>query len=180
MTDPVRAAQDAKPARRRPVLRRLLLGAAFAATFVAGGLVMSGVPAAAFTMAVESGEMGHGGMGHGGMRAMAQAHIDHMLTTVDATADQKARIHAIMKTAMESVTPLHDKLMGTHHELHQILTAPVIDRSALEQLRASGIGDVDQASKVLVAAIADAADVLSPAQRAKLGTLMAEHHHMHP
>ena len=169
MTDPIDSAGKAKPARAFPGLRGLMLAAAFAATFFAGGVIMSGP--AAFAME-------HVVMSHGAMHARMQAHVDKMLTGVDATADQKTRIHTILKSAMESVTPLHERLMATHRDLHQILMAPTIDRAALEQLRAARLGDFDQASKVLVGAIADAAEVLTPTQRAKLGAMMAEHHHM--
>ena len=181
MTDPIHGAEEAKPtATSRPGarrgLRRLLLGAAFAVTFVAGGLVISGAPTAALGMAMDHAGMG----GHGGMHGMAQAHIEKMLTEVDATPEQKVRIKAILKTAFESIAPLHEKLEATHGDLHRILSAPVIDRATLEQLRAARVADLDQATKALVQALADAAEVLSPQQRAKLATLMAEHHHPHP
>jgi Spy/CpxP family protein refolding chaperone len=158
--------------------RRLLLGAAFAATFAAGGLTASGLTGPAFAMALE-----HAGMGamasHGDLHAMMRGHIDHLLTAVDATADQKTRIHAIFKTAFERLGPLHEKVAGVHGDLHRILAAPTIDRAALEQLRAARLGDADEASKILVQAMADAAEVLTPEQRAKLATVMSEHpsHH---
>ena len=178
MTDRNEAATPS-PLRRQALgagLRRLLLGAAFAVTFVAGGLVMSGPPASALTMAME------GGMhGHGDMHAMMQAHIDKMLTAVDATPEQKERIKAILHKGFESMAPLHQKLADTHADLHKLITAPTIDRAALEQLRAARIADLDQASKTMVDTIADAAEVLRPEQRAKLGALLAEHHHrQHP
>lgn len=179
MTDPINAA-PATPARGLGAgLRRLLLGAAFAVTFVAGGLVMSGTPAAALTMAMEMGGM-HGMHGHGDMHKMMEAHVDKMLTAVDATADQKTRIKEILHKGFESIAPLHEKLADTHRDLHQLITAPTIDRAALEQLRAARVGDLDQASKVMVQTLADAAEVLTPEQRAKLGKLMAEHQHQHP
>ena len=64
-----------------------------------------------------------------------------------------------------------------HHQLLALITAPTIDRAALENLRAEHIAAADRASKVLAQALADAADVLTPAQRAKLGAMAAEHHH---
>jgi Spy/CpxP family protein refolding chaperone len=158
------------PTPKGPLMRRLLLGAAFAATFVAGGLAFTGAAAGAAEIA-----MAHGG--HGGMHAMMAGHIDKMLAEVDATPDQRARIHAILASAMQSMGPLHERLAGTHGELHHLLAAPVIDRAALEQLRAARIADIDQASRTLVGALADAADVLSPAQRARLASEMAHHPH---
>ena len=175
MSDPIDAAKpSAAKAGMGAGLRRLLLGVAFAVTFVAGGVVMSGTPAAALTMAMEAGMHGHGDM-----HAMAMAHIEKMLTAVDATPDQKAQIKSILHKGFESIGPLHEKLADTHRDLHQLLSAPTIDRAALEQLRAARVGDLDQASKVMVQTFADAADVLRPEQRAKLARLMAEHHHPH-
>jgi Spy/CpxP family protein refolding chaperone len=153
--------------------RRLLMAGAFGATFLAGGFALSGAGALAADMA-----MGHA-MGGAGMHAMMGSHIDEMLAKVDATADQKARIHEIMKTAMASFGGVHERMAATHADLHRLLTAPTIDRAALEQLRAARMGDFDQASKVMVQAIADSADVLTPAQRQKLGEIMAQHHATH-
>ena len=175
MSDPTPAAKSA----RGTALRRLLLGGAFAVTFLAGGVIMSSTPAAALTLAIEEGGMGamHGMHGHHDMHVMAQAHIEKMLTAVDATPDQKAKIKAILHKGFESMAPMHQKMEATHADLHRILTAPTIDRSALEQLRADRFADFDQASKSMVQTIADAAEVLTPEQRAKLGKMMAERHH---
>ncbi|HEY2178152.1 MAG TPA: Spy/CpxP family protein refolding chaperone [Caulobacteraceae bacterium] len=155
-----------------PLRRRLILAAALAASFVAGGLVVTSVAARAADMAGA-----HAGMGHGDMHAMMGAHIEEMLAAVDATPDQRQRIHAILGGAMRSMAPLHEEMKGAHGELHRLLTAPVIDRAALERLRAARIADVDQASRALVNAMADAAEVLSPEQRAKLGAMMVQRHH---
>lgn len=185
MTDRNDAATPSPRHRLGVGLRRLLLGAAFAVTFVAGGLVMSGPPASALAMAVEEAGMGgmgamHGMHGHGDMHAMAQAHIDKMLTAVDATPDQKERIKTILHKGFESIAPLHQKLAETHADLHRLMAAPTIDRAALEQLRAARVADLDQASKTMVDTFADAAEVLRPEQRAKLAALMSEHKHGHP
>ncbi|HEY5072624.1 MAG TPA: Spy/CpxP family protein refolding chaperone [Caulobacteraceae bacterium] len=172
MTDPIPDSAPAAPKPRRlgVGLRRVALGAAFAATFFAGGLVMSGPSAAALGMAMD-----HAGMGaHGGMHAMAGAHIEKMLTQVGATPDQKARIETILHTAFASMAPMHAKMADTHRDLARLLTAPVIDRGALEELRASRLADFDRASRAIVGGMADAAEVLTPEQRARLAAAMAE------
>ena len=154
--------------------RRLLLAGGFAATFAAGGLVL---PAAASAM--QDAMEAHAGMDHAGMHAMIQAHVARMLVVAQASPEQKARIHEILMGAMHQIGPLHQKLAASHQDLHRILTAPTVDRTALEQLRTERMADADQASRVLVQALADAAEVLTPEQRAKLAT--AEHGHAaHP
>jgi len=152
-------------------LRGWLTGAALAGAFVAGGMTLSGV-----SMAADA--MGHG-MGHmQAEHAMMAEHFDKALDAAEATPDQRARIHEILKTAMQSIMPLHKQMADAHGELHRLLAAPTIDRSALETLRADEIGQLDQASKTLVSALADAAEVLTPAQRAKLAAkMMADHQH---
>jgi Spy/CpxP family protein refolding chaperone len=174
MIDPI--APDSRPGKGA---RRVLLGVALAAAFVAGGLTMPVATAAAFGMAMDQTGMGAMGPMHGHMHQMAEAHIDKMLAAVDATPDQKTRIKEILHRGMASIGPMHEKLAGAHGDLHRLLAAPTIDRAALEQLRSDRMADFDQASKVLVQTLADAADVLRPDQRAKLATMMAEHQHSH-
>ena len=111
----------------------------------------------------------------GGHR-MAMAHVQKMLSDVGASDDQKSKIEAILKSGLEPVEKLHGNMGATHKSLHDLLTAPVIDRDALERLRASEIASLDTVSRSAIKAMADAADVLQPAQRAKLKAEMEEHH----
>jgi protein CpxP len=154
--------------------RRWLAGAALAGAFVVGGITLPVLTASAQDAAMHM----HGG-GHGDMHAMMMRHLDKMLTAVDATPDQKSRIMAILGGAMSSMGGVHAKMQDSMKQAHALLTAPTIDRGALESLRASEFADLDASSKTLVSAIADAAEVLTPAQRAKLSTMMMEHAHPH-
>jgi len=164
---------EPKSGQARPTtrFRGWLAGAALAGAFLAGGIALSGV-----SMAADA--MGHG-MGH--MQAehtMMAEHLDKALDAAEATPDQKARIHDILKTAMQSIMPLHKQMEEAHGSLHRLLAAPTVDRAALEKLRADEVAQLDQASRTLVNALADAAEVLTPAQRAKLAEkMMAEHQH---
>jgi hypothetical protein len=53
------------------------------------------------------------------------------------------------------------------------LTAPTIDRSAIERLRAEQIGLAETASKRIAQAVADASETLNPEQRRKIADWLA-------
>ncbi len=168
MNDPL----DVKTsAQRRP--RRWLAGVALGAAFVVGGLTMPMLAAQARDAGMHAMM---GGSGHAAMHAMAMAHIQKMLDEVGATPEQKAKIDSILRSGFGSMMSMHQSMEDTHRQLHALLTAPTVDRNALEQLRAAQIAQLDQASRAMVQAMADAADVLTPEQRAKLGQLMKSAH----
>jgi len=79
----------------------------------------------------------------------------HMAIELDATADQQAKI---ANARSQAVT---------------LLTAPTIDRTAIERLRAEQIGLAETASKRIAQALADAAEVLNPEQRRKVADWVA-------
>lgn len=115
------------------------------------------------------------GMGmHGPMDPdKAAAHFDRMLSRMvpDATAEQKTRLDGIAKAAFADLRPLHEKHRAARARAMELLTQPRVDRTALEQARAADMQTADQISKRMTQAMADAAEVLTPAQRAKV----AEH-----
>jgi Spy/CpxP family protein refolding chaperone len=154
--------------------RRWLAGAALAAAFVAGGVTLPLVAATAQNSAAPA--MRHMMHGQGDMHAMAMAHVSKMLTEVGASPDQKSRIEAILRAGFASMADMHRDMAQTHASLHAILSAPTVDRAALEQLRVAEVAKIDEASRGVAKALGDAADVLTPAQRAKLARLMSEHH----
>lgn len=142
------------------------------ATFIALPLVIIG---AAFAYA-------HQGGGHHGRPDEShhlERHLDHMsgmLTRIGASDAQKSQIDGILRGAIGDLkTAKHD-----HHaafgQFHELLFAPSIDRGKIESLRADQVRSLDQASRSLVKAIADAAEVLSPEQRAALAQEVRAHH----
>jgi Spy/CpxP family protein refolding chaperone len=96
----------------------------------------------------------------------------HMAIELDATADQQVKIANIAKAAVADLRPLHEKAHATRAQAITLLTAPTIDRSAIERLRAEKIGLAETASKRIAQALADAAEVLSPEQRRKVADWM--------
>jgi Spy/CpxP family protein refolding chaperone len=97
----------------------------------------------------------------------------HMAIELDATADQQVKIANIAKAAVTDLRPLREKAHAARAQAVELLTAPTVDRSAIERLRGEQIGLAETASKRIAQALADAADVLSPEQRRKVADWMA-------
>lgn len=146
-------------------------------------LVLSALSATLFAAVPMIGNAQEGGRHHRGMEmrdggdpARAAQHIERMIErrVPDATADQKARLAAIAKAAMADVKPLKARSQAARAESTRLLTQPMIDRAALERVRADQVGIHDAISRRMSQAWADAAEVLTPAQRAKIAERMAE------
>jgi Spy/CpxP family protein refolding chaperone len=150
--------------------RRILIGSLVAGTILA-------LAGGAFAFAHGERGMHRGGMSFDGMADHFRAHVEHALKEVDATPDQQAQVKSIVDAAAKDIETLRSQHGSAHRELHDTLTAPAIDRVRLETLRASHIEALDAASKRCVTALADAADVLTPEQRARLGEKMAKRAH---
>ncbi|CAN5321450.1 Spy/CpxP family protein refolding chaperone [soil metagenome] len=128
---------------------------------------------------------GHGGFGrHGhGMGIaqmdpeMAAKRIDHMINRIlaDGTAEQKASVAAIAKAAISDLQPLRAQHRAAREQGIRLLTAPTIDRAAIEQLRVSQLQLLDQVSRRLSQALADTAEVLTPEQRVRLAERLRQH-----
>lgn len=112
------------------------------------------------------------GMKHGGH--FAGRGFGRALDAVDATAEQEDRIWAIIDGARAELRPMMRDFRDTRTTVMELLAAPTIDRDAAETLRAERIAAIDEASKKMIAAALDAAEVLTPEQRAKLAEQMKE------
>ena len=97
----------------------------------------------------------------------------HMAIELDATQDQQAKLASIAKAVVADLRPLREKAQAARSQAVTLLTAPSIDRTAIERLRAEQIGLAESASKRVAQALADAADVLNPEQRRKVADWMA-------
>ncbi len=105
------------------------------------------------------------------MAGNSQRHLEHMqamLTKIGASDAQKSQIEGILKPAFDDMKAAHESHSAAFKQFHEAITAPSIDRARLESLRAEQIKSLDEASKRLVTAISDAAEVLTPEQRAAL------------
>jgi protein CpxP len=118
----------------------------------------------------------HAGPGHGGMTdpAAMNAHFDAMVARMlpDATPEQRERLRTIARALHGDIGSVHAQFRQAHAQAHAMLLGPTVDRAGLEALRAEQVRQVDVVSRRAVQALADAAEVLTPAQRARL----AAHH----
>jgi protein CpxP len=140
-------------------------------TWIAIAVAVAALGGSAF--AAGSGHEQHGhGQGHSPWTmdaAQADKHIEMMVEHIlpDGTASQKSRVAEIAKACFNDVKPLHQQLQDGHEAMTRLLAQPSIDRAALENLRADQMKKMDQVSRRVMAAAMDAAEVLTPEQRAK-------------
>lgn len=135
---------------------------------VAAALALGGVAAHAG---------GHGGHHQGGHAAMADGgmfgpRMGHMLEIVNATDAQRSQIQAIFKAARQDLAGQRDTGRKLREQLATLYTAPNIDAAAIESVRAQMSAQREAAAKRMSQASIDAARVLTPEQRARIGEVM--------
>lgn len=111
------------------------------------------------------GHMMHARMGGGGFM---EHRIGSVLDELDATPEQEDKLWDIIDQARGEIRPAFRDFRETREEVVELLGAPTIDRAAAEKLRGERIAAIDEASRKMTTALLDAAEVLSPEQRAKL------------
>jgi len=153
-----------------------------------GVLVVALVAVAArpIAAAIQGGGLAgfHHGFGHGGFHAMSpEAAKEHLqvatkwaLRDIDASEEQQDRVNAIAAGAVDDLFRLRQKHQANREAFHAQLGGASVDRAALEEVRKSEMALADEASKRLVRALADVADVLTPEQRQ---ALMERFHRQH-
>ncbi|HTN48279.1 MAG TPA: periplasmic heavy metal sensor [Burkholderiaceae bacterium] len=116
--------------------------------------------------------MGFFGPEADGDPAVAARRLDALvslrLAVVDLTAEQRARISAVVQSLVKDLYGTREKMMKLRQESMELLGAATIDRARLEQLRVQQLQLADSSSKRLLTAVMDGAEVLTPAQRAKV------------
>jgi protein CpxP len=94
--------------------------------------------------------------------------VDRVLDRVDATEAQRDKVSGILKTTLTDLTGMGIRPWETHSRFIALMRADTIDPAAFEALRAEQISNADAASKRVVQALTEAAQVLTPAQRREL------------
>ena len=116
------------------------------------------------------------GLLDGAIEAVVEAHADrmirHLAIEIDATAEQQDKLRGIVRSAVQDLLPMREKLLAARATARDLLTQQTIDRTAIEKFRADQIAVHDTASKRIVQAVADAAEILTPEQRRKLSNML--------
>jgi protein CpxP len=113
-----------------------------------------------------------GGHRFGGGSFLTPGRIERMVArlawAVDASGEQKQKLTAIIQRAGDDLRPLRERHLELRRQATEVLAAPTVDRAKLEGLRTDVVRLADQASQRITAALAEAAEVLTPEQRADL------------
>jgi periplasmic protein CpxP/Spy len=94
--------------------------------------------------------------------------VDRLGWAVDASSEQKQKIAAIVQRAADDLRPLREKHLEGRRAMREVLAAATIDRGKLEALRTEQMKLADEASRRIAAAVTEAAEILTPEQRADL------------
>ena len=157
----------------------------FLAGLVTGGLVggLLGGAASAWSNADAPGGW-HGRAwcrGHGGDPAAQRERVefttDWLLKRVDANPGQREQIKSLLGRTLDELAPLREEHLRNRDAFVAAITQPSVDRAALDQLRRAELDLAGQASERIVNALADVAEVLTPAQRSELVKLAGQFRH---
>ncbi len=91
--------------------------------------------------------------------------VKHLAVEIDATDEQQTKLVSLIKSVADDMLPMRDKMRKSREEVIKLLTAPTIDRGAIEAMRVAKLAEADMVSKNLATAIADAAEILTAEQR---------------
>lgn len=112
-------------------------------------------------------------------KAHAEHFVDRMLRKIDASEEQNVQIQQIIDATIDELAALHENRSPMRAEFAVLMTADIIDREAIEALRASHLARADQMSRIVSASLADVMDVLTVEQRSELEERLGRHHRRH-
>ena len=171
MTTPNPQASDTSTAKpRRPFLKGLLTGG-LVGTLVAGG-------AGAFAQHESHPHFWKSGCSQrhamrdpGVMRERADFMVEWTLSRIDASEQQRAQVKTVVQAAIEDLLQLREEHQSNRKAMVTALMEPSVDRAELDRIRSAELSLMDRGSQRIVSALADAAEVLTPEQRAKLAEM---------
>ncbi|MEO1206071.1 MAG: periplasmic heavy metal sensor [Pseudomonadota bacterium] len=115
------------------------------------------------------GFFGRGGMSEERAERRAIRMARHLAAAVDATPEQTEKFRTIAAEVVKDVYPLRRDMKTARQQAIDILTSDTVDRAKLETLRAAQMAKAEEATKRMTTALADAAETMTPEQRADLG-----------
>ena len=135
-------------------------------------LVLAGIGGLAWATGAGPAALG-AGFGHGfgkgaHVREFVEFRLHRELKGVNATEAQEAQILATLDTLFAQHQAHEAFRKEMHDQVAAALTGATVDRAALEAARVQILQRADAGSKDLVKAVADMAEVLTPAQRQAL------------
>jgi periplasmic protein CpxP/Spy len=112
----------------------------------------------------------HDGPGLGGflLPTPVELAIDRVLWNVDATTEQRKKITVTAERAADDLHDLREKHSANLKQIGDALAAATVDRARIETLRSQEIELANAQSQRVMAALIEAAEVLTPDQRATL------------
>lgn len=155
---------------RRPFLKGLLTGGLLG-TLVAGGVgaFAQHEPHSHFW---KSGcSQRHAMRDPGVMRERADFMVEWTLSRINATDEQRAQVKSVVQAAIEDLLQLREKHQSNRKAMVAALIEPSVDRAELDRIRSAELSLMDRGSQRLVSALANAAEVLTPEQRAQLAEM---------
>ena len=159
--------------RRSTRVRKVLIGGAAASLLGIGALAAHAGPGS--PMHAHMGGC-HGGHGFAGDPAEMADHmllrIDHMLSKIGASDDQKTHIKAIAKSAMTDLALLHKQQQDLRKQMHDAMTAASIDKDKLAALHTQQAQLFEKTSARMHEAMIAAAEILTPEQRKAMAERM--------
>jgi len=100
--------------------------------------------------------------------SMVDRKVNRVLSRVDATDEQKAKVAAIAKATIADLSKLGFTPRESRIKFLQLFRADQIDAGAIEALRAEQSVKWEAATRRIAQAVAEAAQVLTPEQRRDL------------
>jgi len=158
-----------KHSQLRRTLRATLLG------FAGGAVLATGVSVLALDGGMPAMHHMMGPMSQADMADHINKVCQHLYIEVDATDAQKSSLDPIFKHAANDLIPMFQQLQAGHAQMLTLLTAPTLDRTALERASATQTAVHDQIARRVTQLVEDTATLLTPDQRQKLAMHLSHH-----
>ena len=103
-----------------------------------------------------------------------QRMVGHWMEKIKASPEQTRQVTQLALDAQKELKPLREKMRDLHEKQSNALLGQTVDRNALESLRKEGLQLHEQISSRMNRFMADAAQALTPEQRAQVSQMMHE------